>query len=279
MPKQLKQPPESGTTFQQQSTSNAELFPLWPVDSIPSSTGENAMTVNFETLAKAEQLKSIADYERYQNLLRDLAAGKEHEESEILEILERVGRSVNMLKEDYEWRAKRDTMIAEVRKEADYQADQQTINAELKMLGDEFAKIEEEYDQKRWVLNARYNQAKVKLNEISRFRSELKESCRDPHLHDEIEKLDIQWKNLPSKRYALEQAENARLRIVYRQQDLDRMPALCPGRWEKVANLQAIIKESQARYDELQLEIAGIGKMEKDIEAAKREVYDRMVFA
>jgi len=280
MPKQLKQPPECGTTFpQQQSTSNAELFPLNFVDSIPSSTGENAMTVNFETLAKAEQLKSIADYERYQNLLRDLAVGKKRDEAEILVILERVGRSVNMLKEDYEWRAKRDNMIAEVRKEEDYQADQQTINTELKMLGDEFAKIEEEYSQKRWVLNARHNRAKEKLTEIRRFRNELKESCRDPHLHDEIEKLDIQLKNLPSKRYAQEQAENARLRLVYRQQDLDSMPALCPGRFEKIANLQAIIKELQTRYDELQLEINGIDKMEKEIEAAKREVYDRMVFA
>ena len=237
------------------------------------------MTVNFETLAKAEQLKSVADYKRYQELLRDLAAGKEHDENEILEILERVGRSVNMLKEDYEWRAKRDTMITEVRKETEYQADQQAIHAELKTLSDEFAKIEAEYEQKRWALDTRYDQAKTKLREISRLRDELREGCRDPHLHDEIEKLNLQRQSLVSKRYVMEQAEDARRRLAYRQQELDKMPAFGNGRIEKIANLKAIIKELQTRYDELQLEIKNIDKMENEIEAAKRDVYERMVFA
>ena len=281
MPKRLKQPQVgSGTTSPQQpSTNNEERFPLNTVDSIPSNTGENTMTVNFETLAKAEQTKSIADYERYQELLRDLAAGKGHDEAEILEILERVGRSVNMLKEDYEWRAKRDTMIAEVRNEADYRAEQDAVNAEWKTLGEEFAKIEAEYDQKRWVLNARENRAKAKLNEVSRFRDELKQSCRDPHLYDEIEKLDRQRQSFESKNYLAKQKEDARLKLVFKQQELDRMPAFCPGRIEKVDNLKAIIKELQVRYDELQLEIDNLDKQEREIEAAKREVYERMVFA
>jgi chromosome segregation ATPase len=237
------------------------------------------MTVNFETLAKAEQVKSIVDYERYQNLLRDLAEGKIRDDAEILEILERVGRNVNMLKEDYEWRAKRDAMIAEVRKQAEYQADQQAADAELKTLREEFAKIEAEYDEKRWKLNAKYDHAKAKINEIQRFCSELVKDCRDPNLHGEIEKLESQRQNLGSTRYLMDQAEQARLQIVYRQSELDQMPRFCHGRDEKQMRLHAAINESQAQFDEIQLKIDSIDAKEKEIEAAKQEVYGRMVFA
>ena len=277
MPKQLNQPLLSGIPHQ--SAGNEEQFPLMTVDSIPSNTGETTMTVNFETLAKAEQTKSIVDYKRYQELLRDLASGKERNENEILEILERVGRNVTMLKEDYTWRAKRDEQIVEVRKEAEYRAEQEAIHAESKVLSDEFAKIKAEYDQKRWVLDAKYRQTKAKISGINRLRDELRESCRDPYLHDEIEKLNGQCQSFATQNYLKKQKEDARLRLVFRQQELDRMPAFCHGRIERIDNLKAIIKELQARYDELQLEIDTMDRREKEIEAAKRDVYERMVFA
>ncbi len=44
------------------------------------------MTVNFESLAKAEKSQAVADHERYQMLLRDLAAGKDRDETDILEM-------------------------------------------------------------------------------------------------------------------------------------------------------------------------------------------------
>ena len=248
-------------------------------DNLHSTTGEKTMTVNFETLSKAEQLKSVADYERYQTLLRDLAAGKEREETEILEILERVGRNVNMLKEDYEWRSKRDAMIAQVRKEAEYQSDRQAADAELKKLNDEFDKIEEEYNDKRWVLYAKQNQAKEKLTEIRRFCNELQSDCRDPHLHDEIERLNQQRQALTSTRYLNEKAEEIRLQIVFRQQEIDQLPAFCPGRNEKLQNIKAAIKDLQTRFEKVQIEIAEVRTKENEIEAAQNNVYGRMVFA
>ena len=276
----MKREKQRASAQTQSSESGVELFPsVVSNESLHSPIGENTMTVNFENLSKAEQLKSVADYERYQTLLRDLAAGKKREESEILEILERVGRNVNMLKEDYEWRSKRDTMIAQVRKEAEYQSDKQAADDELKKLSDEFDKIEAEYDNKRWVLYAKQNQAKEKLNEIDRYCKELRNDCRDPNLHDEIERLNQQSKALTSTRYLSEKAEEIRLQIVYRQQDIDMLPAFCPGRNETVHRLKATIKDLQTRFEKVQLEIAEVEAKEKEIEAAKSKVYGRMIFA
>jgi len=117
MSKKLKKSQKSGKLLSQSFEPGAELVPsVNPNDSTHSHNGEKTMSINFDTLSKAEQQKSVDDHERYQDLLRDLAAGKERKESEILEILERVSRNVNTLKEDYEWRSKRDAMIAEVRR-------------------------------------------------------------------------------------------------------------------------------------------------------------------
>ncbi|MCL2348254.1 MAG: hypothetical protein FWC50_08325 [Planctomycetaceae bacterium] len=280
MPTQLKPPVGSGTTSPQpQSTSNAERFPLNTVDSIPSNAGEKTMSINFETLAKAEQVKSIADYERYQNLLRDLAAGKEREEAEILEILERVGRNVNMLKEDYEWRAKRDEQIAEVKREEEYSTRKVELLAKLKSLREEFEKVEAEYNATRNPIIWESNGLDQKIRNISGLRGELVKSCRDPHLHDEIGKLESQRHTYASQEYLKEQSESIRRQLAFRQQDLKMMPALCPGRIEKVASLTATIKELQARYDKIQLEIDNLDRKEREIEAEKRKVYERMVFA
>jgi len=98
-------------------------------------------------------------------------------------------------------------------------------------------------------------------------------------LHDEIERLDQQRKVLTSTRYLSEKAEEIRLKIVYHQQEIDQLPAFCPGRSETIHRLKATIKDLQARFEKVQLEIAEVKTKENEIEAAKNKVYGRMIFA
>ena len=230
MMKQKKKTKRTEESVQSQSPElDAEQVPSSVSDDSTLSPKGKAMTVNFESLAKAEQLKSVADYERYQNLLRDLAAGKKRDDAEILAICERVDRNVAMLEEDVKWRKRRDELIAVVRTEKEIEAEQKNIDSELTTLRLAFEKVEAEYEKKRWPLRAKYDQTKQQLHEIWMYRNELERDCRDPNLFDELEKLDAKRQGLGSTRYWEDKAENIRLRIVYKKQEIDQMPAFCPG--------------------------------------------------
>ncbi len=247
-------------------------------DSTHSPNGEKTMTVNFESLAQAEKSQAVADHERYQMLLRDLAAGKDREETDILEICRRVDRNVAMLEEDVAWRKRRDELIAEVRKVKQYENEQDEVDAELASIRAEFEKVEAEYDKKRWPLQAKYNRAKESLYQIWLHRNELEKDCRDQSIFDELESLNEQqnWQRI---KFIEDKGKEIQREIGFAQQELDELPSFCPGRKEKAQFIKARIKDLQARYEKGQLEIAELERKDAAIKIREAELREAMIFA
>ncbi len=236
------------------------------------------MAVNFEHLRQAEKSQAVADREQYQLLLRDLAAGKNRDETDILEICRRVDRSIGMLQEDVVWRKRRDELISEVRKKKQYENEQAEAETELAALRAEFEKVEAEYDEKRWPLHAKYDRAKQRLHEIWMYRSELEKDCRDQNILDELESLSEQ-RNWRSIKFLEDKAKEIQREIGFAQQELDELPAFCPGRKEKAQFIKARAKDLQARYEKGQLEIAELERKDAEIDAREAELREAKIFA
>ncbi len=280
MMKQKKKSKRTDESVQSQSPElDVERFPSSNSDdSTHSPNGAKTMTVNFESLAQAEKSQAVADHERYQMLLRDLAAGKDRDEADILEICRRVDRNVAMLQEDVAWRKRRDELIVEVRKAKQYENEKTEADTELAQIRAEFEKIEAEYDEKRWPLHAKYDRAKQRLHEIWMYRNELGKDCRDQNILDELESLNEQ-QNWMRIKFLEDKGKEIQREIGFAQQELDELPSFTPGRKEKAQFIKARIKDLQARYEKGQLEVAELERKDAAIKIREAELREAMIFA
>lgn len=236
------------------------------------------MTVNFESLLQAEKSQAIADHQRYLELLRDLAAGKDRDEADILEICRRVDRNISMLEEDVKWRTGRDKLIAEVRLTEQYETELKEADAELDKLNEEFKQVETEHEEKCCPLHCKYNRAMEQLRQIRMYRRELENDHRDQNILDELESLSEQ-KNWRRIQYLEEKSKELHRQISYAQQELADLPAFCPGRKERKQEIKARIKDLQVRYEKAQTEIAELERKDAEIKAREDELREAMVFA
>lgn len=274
----MQHPPSPERSADSLTTSlvDAELF--GPTAPFTFSSKGKPMTVNFESLAQAEKSQAVADHERYQELLRDLAAGKDRDETEVLEICRRVDRNVAMLEDDVKWRTRRDNLIAEVRLKPQYESEQQEADTELAKLRAEFEKIEKEFEAKRWPLRCKYNRADERLQQIWMYCNELERDCRDQNIFDELEALSEQRSALNTYHFE-KKAEQIQQKITFSQQELDELPAFTPGRKEKKQELKARIKDLKMQYEKTQTEIAQMERKDAELKAREAELRESMIFA
>ncbi len=258
--------------------SKVEVEPFDATAPFTFSLKEKLMTVNFESLAQAEKSQAAQDYENYQNLLRDIAAGKDRDENDILEICRRVDRNVGMLENDVKWRKDRDAMIAKVRMEEEYKAKQEEADMEWSRLNAEFKKIEAEYDEKRSPHRSMWYWTRERLQEIMIYRSELERNCRDQNIFDELEALSEQknWRRID---HLKEKCKEIQRKIMFAQQELDELPALMHGRKEKKLEIKARIKDLQVRYESHMTEIAELQRKDAETAVREAELREAKVFA
>lgn len=280
--KREKQTNRAATAQHQLSELDVEQFPSNNSDStIHSQKGENCMstTMNFDSLYAAETTKSVSDYARYQELLRDIAAGKPAPANEeILALCERVGRDVAMLEEDVKWRQKRDKDIAEVHRQEEYKAEKEEANKALSKLNADFQKVREEYEKACWPHECKIAAMDQKLYQIFYLRLCLPEDCRDPNLHAELERLDSQSTNGYMFEKLKEKSEELRVEIEDAQRQL-KEKTFTPDRSEKLQQLKANIKDMQAERERIQSQLAAMQQADATRDAEREKVREAMIFA
>lgn len=229
------------------------------------------MTVNFESLAQAEKCQAAKDYENYQNLLRDLAVGKDRDENEILEICRRVDRNVAMLEDDVKWRKDRDAMIVKVRMEKEYKNKQKEADAE-------FEKIEAEYDEKRSPHRGIWYWTRDRLQEIMIYRHELERTCRDQNIFDELKSLSAR-KNNDRIDHLKDKCKELQRQVTFAQQELDEIATFAQGGKEKKQGIKARIKDLQMQYEKAQTEILELQRKDAEIAVREAELREAKIFA
>lgn len=261
---------------------DAERFPSDnSCDTIHSQNGENTMstTLNFDSLYAAEIAKSTSDYGRYQELLREIAAGKPvPPENEILHICEQVGRDVTMLEEDVKWRQKRDKDTAEARREQEYKTAKREAVEALSKLSDGFQKVSDEYEKACWPHRCKIEEMDRKLHQVFYLRIRLPEDCRDPELHTELERMDSQESN----QYLFDNLRKKREQLLVDIEDAQaklKEKNFSPGRNEKTQQLKANIKDWQAECDRIQNQLDDMRQVDAEREKKRAEIHEAMIFA
>ena len=237
------------------------------------------MIVNFESLRKLEKDQAVSDHDAYQELLRKLSRGDESPDNPaILPLLERVGRSVDQLEADFQWRARRDKEIAVVKEGPALEAEKAELHEKLNEMYAEVTKAKEKYREQSWPLEARLNEIKEKLHWVMVYSIMLPNDCRDQNIQDELDAISEQ-KNGQRIRHLEGKAKEIQQQIMLAQQELDKLPATMPGRKEKKQELKARTKDLQMRYEKTQMEIVELQRKDAEIEARAAELREAMIFA
>ncbi len=257
---------------------DAEQVPSKKSDDFTLSPKGKTMTVNFESLAQAEKSQAVADHERYQMLLRDLAADKcTLSDEEVLEIVQRAGRDAKTLEEDAAERAERDRMIAELKRRPELRAKSDELTRQAMAMREEFEKVEAEYENRRNPVIWERNRIDATLRKISDYDTKLFQSCPDTRLKIELDILENQWDDR-AEQVLCERQSRIETEIRYAQQDLDRK-IISPNRREEERCLKARIKELQNEFEEIETKKEELARKKTEHDALVAKHRELMVYA
>ena len=207
---------------------------------------------DFNSLATAEKQQSIDDHAEYQEVLREIARDEcERTEAEILRLLERCGRDTSDLKADVEWRVLRDEQIAEIQHEEEYRTRNAELLAKLKLLREEFEKVEAEYNAARYPIIWESDNLEKKIRNLSNVRRQLLESCRDTNLKIELQVLEASFDaGIESELYSRqEQIHNEISQLEYQLANLP----ITLDRRDRQKDIKLGIKQLQDEYRQFEL--------------------------
>ncbi len=280
MMKQKKKQKQAEESVQAQSFEpDVEQVPSVISDDFTLSSKGKTMTVDFESLRKLEKDQAVSDYDVYQDLLRKLSRGEESPDNPaILPLLERVGRSVDQLEEDYQWRVRRDKEIAIVKEGPALEAEKAELNERL---GEMYAKVreaEKKYREESWPLEVRLNEIKEKLHWVMVHKIRLPNDCRDDNLHRRLEELGSRRTSSEYDRSLMDQSERLRRDIEDAQRKIKEMP-FCSNRKERINDLKSEIKDMQHRWEMVQEQLETIRRTDAEISQESAAIHELMIYA
>ena len=233
---------------------------------------------NFESLADAEKNQSVQDELAYKELLREIAADKcTRSDAEVLEILRRAGRDGKTLEEDAAERAKRDSMIADLKRLDVIQAERDELLRQAKTMREEFEKIETEYEEKRNPILWKIDGLDKTIREIERYRDRLYENCPDTQLKIDLDILEKQFDHR-AEAYLYERQRKIESEIRDAQQELGKK-VISPTRKDEERFHKAKIKELQAEFQQIETKKEELAQMKAEHKAAVEKIKEQMIFA
>ena len=264
----------------QSSELDAELFPSNNSDDTIFLNGEKTMSqkFDFDSLVAAEKQVSLDDLAEYQIVLREIARDKcERPKAEILRLLERCERDTSDLKGDVEWRVERDEKIAEINRKEEYLARETELHAQAKVLDDEFAKVQAEYQAARNPISWERDAISEKLRTIDKYRYNLYESCRDTNLKLELETVEASFDHraegiLEHRQYLLDN-EIKELKCKHDEK------VIKPYRAEEKQELKRKIRELQEEWQKLELKKGEITQKKIEYQQAIDAIREKMIFS
>ena len=287
--KREKQTKRTNSVQHQPSELNVEQFPSSNSDGTThSQIGENIMSTmttnetskkfDFNSLAVAEKQQSLDDHAEYQKVLREIARDEcTRSEAEILRLLERCGRDTSDLKADVEWRTKRDTQIAEVKREQEYRTQNEELLAKLKVLHTEFEAVEAEYNEKRYPIIRERGQLDDKLRKISSYRYELSQTSRDANLELEIETLESSLDDR-IEQHLYKQHNEIRDEISNLEHKLEHLP-ITADRRDRAAAVNRDIKRLKEEMQQIEVKKVEFSRKKDENKAAVAALREKLILS
>lgn len=235
---------------------------------------------DFEALKVEEKNQFVKDDNEYQELLRSIARGEcTLSKQEVLRIIERADADVNQLEADVQWRQKRDEKIAEVKRVPEYRTQKEELSITLQKMWDDFQKVKEEYEAKRYPLSWQFNQLDGKIRAASDYRRELFDTCRNTNLKLEYKTFEQQWDNRIVT-YLYDQQDQIRSKISDAKSNYEHAKTtITIDQESKKRHYREQIKSLDAEYEAIELKKSELAKKKAEHEAALEKLYEQMVLA
>ena len=268
--------------FQLFETDTELVRSVFSNDPFYSTNGENTMSKKFDfnSLVAAEKQQSLDDHAEYQIVLREIASDTcDRPQAEILRLLERCERDTSDLQSDVEWRVKRDEQIAEIKRENEYRTKNTELLAKLKVMREDFEKVQAEYNAKRNPIIGESNSLDEKLYNIDRYRDDLFDSCRDANMKIELEVLKSSFSDqdrMENGLFARQRAISSEISQL--EYERDHLPITVDREAQK-KDLKQKIKRLQDEWQQLEARKDEIAQRKAEHQQAIGVLREKMIFS